>query len=179
MWHLLPEVSEAEARHTSSQRGPIRRWLARRRQDTSRIQCIWFPFYFITFGLESTKGPGSVTLSIESWSGAFTVIQLQTDLREGPPPGEFFPPKLSPEDAERAGRKDLLATILRQRSRGTKPAPGPVLEQRLVLCPLWVYYFPRVGTRLDIRVVDALTGERLGNRTRLGVLEAFVAHHRS
>jgi hypothetical protein len=179
MWHLLPEVSEAEAVQTGSKRGLLKRLLARGRADAGRIQCVWFPFYFARFALTSPKGPGAVTLSIEGWSGAYTVIDLMLPLIEGPPPGEHFPPKLDPDAAERAGRQGLLNTILAQRSRGHKPEPGERQELRLVQCPLWVYYYPRIGTRLDIRVVDGLTGELLGNRTRLGVLEAFVAHHRS
>jgi hypothetical protein len=96
---------------------------------------------------------------------------------EGRPPGEHFPPRLDAAAAERSARADLLGSILRLRSRGAKPTPGALMANHLVHCPLWIYYFPRVRDRLDIRVVDGLTAELLGNRTHMGVLSAFMTHH--
>jgi hypothetical protein len=37
-----------------------------------------------------------------------------------------------------------------------------------------VYYYRRRGNRIDIRLVDAATGERPGSKTKAGVLTAFV-----
>lgn len=178
MHHLPPCVPEEHARAVASQSGWFRRWILQAPfESNGRIECVWFPYYFLTFALDSPKGPGDTTVSVEGWSGAFSFITLETPLAPGAPPGEWFAPRLDETEAEDIGRRELLGSILRLRSRGPKPTPGALLACNLALCPIWVYYLPRMVNRIDLRVVDALTGELLGNRTRLGVISAFLERH--
>lgn len=142
-----------------------------------RVERIWFPYYLFTIGVTSRMGPGEMLVTVEAWSGAFAIFQLDEFFVDGMPDDgcEIFEPHLSVEACEASARKDLLHTIMRQRSRsGGKPIPGAITAREDLLYPFWIYYYYRKKNVLDIRVVDGATGQRVGHRTRAGVLDAFV-----
>lgn len=145
------------------------------------VEKIWLPYYLYTFEVTSRMGPGTIIVTIESWSKAFAIFQLDEFLTEGPVEGgEVFPPRLDIDVCEKTAREDLLHTIMRQRSRsGGKPIPGNVIARETIFYPLWVYYFERKRGLIDIKVVDGATGQQVGHRTRSGVLAAFMAKSES
>jgi len=146
------------------------------------VERIWFPYYLFNIDVTSRRGPGEMLLTVEAWSGSFAIFQLEEFLVDGPPdePEDIFPHHLSEEECEKSARKDLLHTIMRQRSRsGGKPVPGAITACEPILYPFWVYYYYRKVNMLDIMVVDAVTGQLLGHRTRSGVLAAFLAKKES
>lgn len=138
---------------------------------------IWMPYHLFTFEVSSRKGPGTLVVSVETWSGAFAIFQLEEFLKDdGRDEGEVLPVRRSPDECAVSAREDLIHTILRQRSRmGGKPTPGAIVAQETVLYPLWIYYYARKPGMIDIKIVDAVSGQMVGHRTRGGVLEAFLA----
>jgi hypothetical protein len=143
-------------------------------QRLPRLEQIWLPYYLITFRVTSRKGPGEVDVSVEAYSGSFAFFQMREVLEEGSPEGETFPPKLAAEAAIESGRKDLLRAIMRRRGQFGKPVVEEALQVELFHYPLWVYYYQRARQFIDIRVQDAITGEKAGQRTRVGVLSAMA-----
>jgi len=140
------------------------------------IERVWMPFYIVTLRVVSHRGPGEVTVSVEGYSGSFAIFQMHEDLVEGALTEEWFPPRMSEEEAVRVGREQLLQTILRRRGQQEKPVVEETLGIDVIYYPFWVYYFERRPGVLDIALQDALTAERGGNRNRAGLLDAFVCH---
>jgi hypothetical protein len=46
------------------------------------------------------------------------------------------------------------------------------------LYPLWLYYFERRKGKISMLVRDAVVGAAIGNRTRNGILQAFVEQNK-
>jgi hypothetical protein len=82
---------------------------------------------------------------------------------------------LDENEAARIARKELLAVIMRQRSGRKKPLPGNVVNVELLQYPFWIYYYERRRERLDIRVLDAVTGSKPGPSIRASFLNAFAS----
>ncbi len=140
-----------------------------------RIERVWLPYYVVTLKLASPRGEGAVSVSVEGYSGAFAIFEMHDDLVEGDLEEEAFQPMLSEEEAVAIGRRELLRTILRRRGQREKPVIEETLGVEVFYYPYWVYYYERRRGLLDIRIQDALTGEKGGNRTRYGILSAFAA----
>jgi hypothetical protein len=131
------------------------------------------PYYVIRFEVGGPHGTGVMTVSVDAHAGTFAVFLAQADVVEGPVRGEAFGPALSEEEAIDAARKGLLRALLSQRSKGRRMKPGDVKHVDLLRYPYWVYYYERRRGLLDIRVVDARSGERPGTKTKYAILSAF------
>lgn len=188
MRHVTCRVPETAVAPICEQ-GMFAPWkrLARRRRAAAsspaargtypRVERIWFPYYLFSIEVTSRKGPGEMLVTVEAWSGAFAIFQLEEFLVEGTPTdGDIFPHRLDVETCALSARQDLLHTIMRQRSRiGGKPLPGSVTSREAILYPLWVYYYHRRKNMLDIKVVDGASGRLVGHKSRAAVLDAFLA----
>lgn len=140
-----------------------------------RMERVWFPHYLVRVRVTSRKGPGEMLCGVEAWTGSVFLLQLADTPDDQEVEGSTFPPRLEPEAAVKIARKELIHTIMRQRSRGPKPELKETLACDLVYFPFWIYYYARRGSFIDIRVLNGATGEAVGNRTRTGVLDAFMA----
>ena len=147
-----------------------------RAREAGQVDLVWVPHYLFTLEMESARAFGETTVSVDACSAAFAIFQMEEDLLESPPPeAEILPSLVPQEHAWETGRKKLLQAIMRRRgSQGPKPAPGKLLRSEMVLFPFWVEYTTRSGNQLDIRLLNAATGDRGGNQTKVGVLHAFV-----
>lgn len=143
------------------------------------MECVWLPHYRIDIEGHYAKRTGCLSASLEAWSGAFAFFQLHDALHEGPPPGPHFPPGLEEQQAIRLARREMLRNIMRRRGQREKPTLGKTLSISLFHYPFWVLYFQRRRGRIDIRIQDAYTGERGGNRNRAGLLSALVQQRAS
>ncbi len=132
------------------------------------------PYYLLHVAPRIDEGP-PITVSVSGYAGIFAIFQLHEFLLDGAPPEEAFPPALTPEEAERVARRELVGTLIRLRGNRKRFEPGDTVGIELIHYPYWVYYFERRRGRLDMRVLDALTGEKPGHRLKLAMLEALVA----
>jgi len=190
MKYLQPRVTEAAAirffqrRRLGNLWGLLRQPKAATSDSTSsdrRIpyaELVWLPYYIVRIALRSALGESETTVSVESYSGSFALFETQAEIVDGMPDGEIFRPRLDENEAARIARKGLLAVIMRQRSGRKRPVPGEVVNVELLQYPFWVYYYERRRERLDIRVLDAVTGSKPGPSIRASLLNSFAAAQR-
>lgn len=162
-----------------------RRWWQRRRpmaippEDSRKppfAELIWLPHYYLEFELEARGSTRVTGATLDAWNGVFCLAEL-TLLEEGTPEGECFAPRIEEEIAIKMARHELMHTIIRARSRGTKPLPKELVRCELLYLPYWIWYFePRPGT-LDIRLLDAVTREVPGQRMKRAALDALAGAH--
>ena len=136
------------------------------------IELVWMPYYVIDVGLEGPHGADSIRISVDGYEGQFSVYPFESDARDGDVEGAAFVPALTPEEALRfatAGALNWL--LLNQRKRRMTPGAMRVIE--LLRYPFWVYYYQRRRGLLDLRIVDAVTGERTGSKTKTAIVRAF------
>jgi hypothetical protein len=110
-------------------------------------------------------------------SGAFSLRRYKDEILESEisAQGDAFPPQLGEGEALAVARDGVLKNALRERGgrrsfRWAEPESVELLQH-----PFWVYYHHRRRGFIDIRLLDAVTGDRPGSKTKGGVLEAFVA----
>lgn len=141
-----------------------------------KIETVWMPFHRVTFQTEGQEKDktSSLDTTVDAWSGAFAIVSFESELHYGYPPGEYFQPQLDENDACDIAYKQFLHTVMRQRSRGKKPLPKHIHEVSLLYWPFWILYIQR-KRMLDIRLLDAVTAQPGGNRTKVGILQAFTA----
>lgn len=143
-----------------------------------RIERVWMPYYLIDFRVNSHKGPGIISVSLEAWSGSFALFERHADLVEADVGEDHFDPGLTEEAAVAQARRELLQSIMRRRGQQDKPVIEAAEDTRLFYYPFWIYYFLKHGRYIDIRLMDAYTGETGGNRNKQGILNAMVAKKR-
>ncbi|HDP35965.1 MAG TPA: hypothetical protein ENN29_12745 [Candidatus Hydrogenedentes bacterium] len=154
----------------------------KKRGVVTQLPCmerVWVPHYQIDFQVFSRKGPGVVSVSVEACSGCFAIFQMHDALVEGEKEEETLPLLLDEKDAVMQGRKQLLQTIMRRRGQQGKPVIENTLATAVFYYPFWVCYFKRRGKFIDVKLQDAVSAERGGNRTKQGILNAFVAKRRN
>lgn len=147
-----------------------------RTNPREHIERVWLPLYLVTFHVSSPKGPGFIRVFVEAYSGAFAIFQMNDAIVEGALAEEWFPPKMSEQEAVERGRAELLHTILRQRGAGGKPLIETCEAVEVLHYPFWVFYYERRPGLLDIKVLDAATGDKAGAKTKAAILEAFKLH---
>lgn len=157
-------------------KNPIRRIFQRSPAKPRKpvTELVWVPFYIIPIHVESSQGPGVITVSVEAYSGAFAIFQMQPDIEDAALAEQSFAPRLSAEEAIAIGRKELLHTILRQRSTGPKPEIVSTDESYVLHYPFWLYYYERRRGLLDVKLLDAATGAKGGGKTKRGILDALA-----
>ncbi|MFP4502083.1 MAG: hypothetical protein ACLFTT_13865 [Candidatus Hydrogenedentota bacterium] len=138
-----------------------------------KLEQVWLGYYWIDLRVRIGTTPAVQSISVEGHSGAFALFELHAALRDDPIEGPTFPPAISENEAVQIGREECLKNILRRRSQQKKPAIEETLATSIFYYPYWVWYYARRG-RLDMRLMDAYTTGPGGNRTRAGLLSAFV-----
>ncbi len=138
-----------------------------------KLEQVWLGYYQIDLQVRIGRTPAVQSVSVEGHSGAFALFALHETLQDTPLEGPAFAPAIPEDEAVLIGREECLKNVLRRRSQQKKPAIEETLGTRIFYYPYWVWYFTRRG-RLDIRLMDAYTAGPGGNRTRSGLLSAFV-----
>ena len=185
MTYVEPRVSQTEALRFFERRRAGNLWHILHRDPIVKrgrlpyAELVWIPHYLIALGVNSSRGPGEIVVSVEAHSGAFTIVEGQAGLVEGTPEGEAFPPRLAEDEAIKIGRKELLKSIMRRRGQRHKPVIQDTRAVSLFHYPYWVYYFERRRGLLDIAVADAVTCDKGRARTKVGVLSALASHESS
>lgn len=120
-----------------------------------------------------------MTTLIDAWSGAFSIAENSWDANTDAPREEMFSPRLTQSEALDLAQKQLLNAVMLQRAHGgMRPVVEGVICTELLYRPYWVLYYERWRSRLDIRILDAVTGQIAGARTKDGILRAFRANDR-
>jgi hypothetical protein len=140
-----------------------------------RLEQVWIGYYHIDLRVRLGSTYDVQSVSVEGHSGSFAIFDMHEALVDGAIEGAHFFPAIPEAKAVEIGRYECLRTILRRRSQQKKPTIEETIDVGVFYYPYWVWYFARRSGRLDIRIQNAYTGESGGNRTRAGLLQAFVA----
>lgn len=143
------------------------------------MEVVWLPCYWMKIEATQKGTSGPVDVLIGGCDGQFTLADLSGVAFESPPDAEPFPPVLDDARADQIARTGLVTAILRSPGWRAKPTLGQTLQVELLQYPFWVYTFERRRRRLDIKVLDAVTGSLPGPKTKASILRAFVDARRS
>lgn len=151
----------------------------RGRPNLPFLELIWMPWYAVEFATEIRKDIGSVSMAIDAWSEMPVLFERSEALAEGKIDGAWFPPPIGFDSAQDLARQGLFQVIMRRRGQMNKPVIKECLSVQLFYMPLWVYYYRRIFRYIDIKLMDAYSGEASGSRIRNGVLNALMTHHKA
>lgn len=171
------DSDEAAQRLRKSRFQLLRRALGLVTPPPIRMELVYIPHFVITIPVYQGESKSTVTAAVEALSGAFSLRRYKDEIleSENAAQGDVFPPQLDEDEALAIARDGVLKNALRERGgrrsfRWAEPESVELLQH-----PFWVYYHQRRRGFLDIRLLDAVTGDRPGSKTKGGVLEAFVA----
>jgi hypothetical protein len=151
-------------------------WKRLSRNALPRLELIWMPHYLFTVRAVGPDGDeGRIQFSLDAHAGVFMIVKLAGELDQGECTEQHFPPSMPREEAEILGRKQLTLALLRRRGHRDRPTPHETLDCQLFYYPFWTYYYERMPGAIDIAVLDAVSGEKVGGRTKTAVLDAFTA----
>jgi hypothetical protein len=169
-------LNEATERLTRTRFSGIRRVLGIGLPPALRVELIYLPHYAITIPVYQGESKSTACAAIEACSGAFSLRRYKQELISDQPQdtGQVFTPQITEAEALEIAQDGILRNALRERGgRRTFKWAEPE-SVHLLLHPFWVYYYARRRGLLDIRLLDAVTGDRPGSKTKGGVLDAFV-----
>ena len=140
------------------------------------LEMVWMPAYAYRFSMMYKGKPVQSWVTIDASFGGFALFGRVKEVAEGEMAGEIFPDVLSPEEAEALARDGVVRYILRK--RGPKPTVNDIEEHFHFYAPVWVYYFRAAGGKIDLAVLDAYSGDRMGGLVRRAIVEGFIAKGR-
>ena len=155
---------------------PFFPWMRLPGNTLPRLELVWMPHYLFTVRAVAPDGDeGQIQFSLDAHAGVFMIVKLAGELDQGECTERHFPPPMPREEAETIGRKQLTLALLRRRGQRDRPTPHETLDCQLFYYPFWTYYYERMPGAIDIVVLDAVSGEKVGGRTKTAVLDAFTA----
>ncbi len=144
------------------------------RQRLPHLELVWLPRYRITIEAATRTETRRANVLIDARDGQATLIDLTDVSLAAHPEAETYAPRLDEHEAVQIARSTLVTAILRSPGWSSKPKIGQTLDVELLQYPLWAYTFERRRGRLDLKVLDAVTGSPGGPKTKATLLAAFV-----
>ncbi len=138
----------------------------------SSLELVWMPAWAFHIALVRGDWRSKIWVSVDASFGGFALFERTGALEEREPESEVMEPVLDRQACEKHARQGLLRYILRR--RGRKPDIGTVEQAHRYYAPVWVYYFRRLRGKIDLAVRDGYTGDRMGGRMRIAVLNGFI-----
>ena len=129
------------------------------------------------FAMVHKGKPVQSWVTVDASFGGFALLGRVKELVDGPLEGEVLAPVLSEERVEELAREGVVRYILR--TRGAKPSVDDIQERLSYHAPVWVFYFRRGRTKLDLAVLDAYSGDPMGGLVKGAILDAFIARNRA
>lgn len=132
----------------------------------AHLELIHLPSYLVR-ALGRRGGASIMIDGYEGHAGAVDLTGVEWD--EQP---LLFQPSLSAQQALQAAARFRLAgpsTVFRN------PAPKIDPEVELVGYPYWAYYYERQAGKLDVRLLDAISGNLVGARVKVALLAALAS----
>ena len=158
--------------------GPIRMRPSRMRPTLVHLEKVWMPYALVAG--EANRGNGQATLRcfVDRVQGECYLLATQPQAgadsaaaKAGA--GQSLPGYLEIEECRVIGERFLRRCLTARRSTGA---------WHLSLCdcqpwyyPFWIGYFDRRHGKLDVGLLDAVTGKRMGARVKRAFLTALRA----
>lgn len=134
------------------------------------IEIIGLPVHELHYSVGRQDGPANAACLVDALTGIASIREPDSLRFADRVDVEQFAPVLGAADAAKIARTTLLRTVVYPRQTGL--TIGEPALARVVHWPYWVYYYRR-AKRIDIRALDAVTGSKIGQKLKLGILEAF------
>jgi len=147
------------------------------RGQPDSIELVWMPAYAVRLALSYREKRSDAWVSVDASFGGFALFEREGILEEGILEEERFPMLLDIEEAEQLARQGLLKYFLRR--RGGKPLIENMMEHALYYQPVWVYYYYRMGRKIDLAVLDGYAGTPMGAQMRVAIVNALIAKRRA
>ncbi|MBX3177080.1 MAG: hypothetical protein KF886_06965 [Candidatus Hydrogenedentes bacterium] len=141
--------------------------------NPASLEIVWMPAYAYRFAMFHKGKQVYSLVSVDASFGGFSLFGRRGELEDAPADAEGLPPTIGEARAEELAREGIVRYILR--TRGAKPNPEDIVERFTYHAPVWVYYFRRLGGKLDLAVLDAYSGDAMGGLVRRSIVEAFIA----
>lgn len=138
------------------------------------MEIVRLPCYLIAVETIAKGSARDVDVLIGGCDGQFALVGAAGLGFESDDGIEAFPPTINESEAIQQAQSGLVTAIMRSPGWGAKPDIGGVASVELVQAPYWVYYYERRRGRLDIKVLDAVTGNIPGPKVKLSMIQAFV-----
>lgn len=140
--------------------------------NPASLELVWMPAYAFQLSLSKGKLHSSTWVSVDASFGGFALFERGHILEERISESNCFPPVLNETEAEQRARQGLLRFVLRK--RGAKPFIDDVEACLLYYQPVWVYYYHRMGRKIDLAVLDGYAGTPMGGQMRVAIVNAFI-----
>ncbi len=184
---LRPTVEADEATATLTRRrfartrgvvGVLIRPLVPRGNDSSgeRLELLWLPNYWVRFAVaDGAKTKRFEALVCGHGQGA-VAVDLSRQTWQTIDSSDTFAESLATTVAIEQAHDGLKAAMVRAPKWSSRAVVGePQCE--LIGYPYWVYYYRRRGDKLDVRLLDAMTGRLAGPKAKAAFLAA-LAHQK-
>lgn len=148
-------------------------------KDLPKYELIAWPLYIVRFLLQSgTEKTQEIFIAVDAWAKTIARFERMREVSEKPS-ADFqliIRPSISLDEVKSIAQYGLMQQLLRQRR--LQPAPETVLPEvvLMVYTPVWACYFARTLYSLDVRLLDAYSGEKIGAQTRSAFLNALIYH---
>lgn len=140
------------------------------------LELVWLPQYWVRFVVEDrskTKRFEAIVCGYGQGAAACDLSRQQWQPLDGP---TAMSASLAETTARQQARDGLTATMMQAPRWSNRSIVGePVSE--LIGYPYWVYYYQRRGDKLDIKLLDAMTGRVAGPKAKAAFLAA-LAHQK-
>ncbi len=149
-------------------------------KDLPKYELVAWPLYIVRFFLQSgTDKTQEIFIAIDAWARTIARFERMKEVKEVPPASFdlIISPNIPLEEVKSIAQYGLMQQLLRQRR--LQPAPETVIPEiaLLIYTPVWACYFARTMFSLDVRLLDAYSGEKIGAQTRSAFLNALIHNH--
>jgi len=168
---LRPRIAREEAQRLLKLPGP-RPGSHRGGWRLPHLELVGLPCYRVDLEAGGWGGTRRATYLVDAVSGGAAQLTGEHEWGEGPV-GALLEPRLTSSEADAETRALFERGALL--AKWARPRLLAVGAPELVAYPYWVGYYERRPGRLDLRVLDALSGRPGGAAPRRSLIEAFVA----
>lgn len=156
---------------------PLRRPAGQSGAPAIPLELVWLPQYWIRFVVDD----GAKTKRFEAMVCGHGQGAVAVDLSRRawqPIDGDAaLPESLTEADATEQARDGLTATMMQAPKWSNRTVVGEPVS-KLIGYPYWVYYYRRRGDKLDIKLLDAMTGRVAGPKAKAAFLAALAHQQR-
>lgn len=137
------------------------------------LELLWLPYYLITWHVESKERSRKIATLVGGHERNFSLFDPEASV-ETLENGEFFEPAVTRDDALDISMTGLWRAVLNHR-QNKRLLVGKRPDVEIVQYPFWTYYFSRLGGKLDVKLLDAVTGSLAGPKGKVALLTALAS----
>jgi hypothetical protein len=139
------------------------------------MEAVWLPYFRVTVETHRKGKTETVDALIGGHDSSFTIFDWSTTQPDPSNDRQPFDAAIDEAQAEHIARQGLVRFVMRSPGWGAKPTIGRTTSVTQIHYPFWVYYFERRRGTIDVKLLDALTGQHTGTKAKVAFLAAITA----